>query len=49
VKLASPLGAKMCRGLQIRDNRSRANNSPPFTLGPIRGAAIDNLAISGER
>jgi hypothetical protein len=48
VKLASPLGAKMCRGLQIRDNRSRANNNPPFTLGPIRGAVIDNLLISGE-
>jgi hypothetical protein len=46
VKLTAPLGAKPSRGLQIRDNLGRANNNPPFTLGPARGAVIDNLVIA---
>ena len=46
LKLTAPLGAKPSRGLQIRDNLGRTNNNPPFTLGPARGAVIDNLVIA---
>ena len=45
-RLAAPMGPKMVRGNQIRSNHLHADTNTPFTLGPARGAVIDNLVIS---